>query len=154
MSFGEKIKSARISKGLTQRQLADAIGAKHNSISDWEKNKNKPDPDTIELLCGVLDISPNYLIGTNLNKIEPHSPQELNLIKKYRCLDFHGQDIIDTILEKEYERCVEDKDEEKETIKLVARSKNGPYKITREQAIALAKSASEAPNDANNKDMF
>lgn len=55
LSFGEKIKSARKSKSLTQRQLADKIGAAHNSISDWENDKNKPDPDTIELLCGVLE---------------------------------------------------------------------------------------------------
>ena len=37
MTFGEKIKTARISKHYTQRQLAELINAKHNSISDWEK---------------------------------------------------------------------------------------------------------------------
>lgn len=63
MTFGEKIRSARISKNLTQKQLADLIGAKHNSISDWEKNKSKPDVDTIELICGVLDLTPSYLVG-------------------------------------------------------------------------------------------
>ena len=62
LSFGEKIKLARKSKKLTQKQLAEKIGAAHNSISDWENNKNKPDPDTIELLCVVLDITPNYLL--------------------------------------------------------------------------------------------
>lgn len=36
MTFGEKIKQARIAKKLTQKQLAEKINAKHNSISDWE----------------------------------------------------------------------------------------------------------------------
>lgn len=37
MTFGEKIKQARTAKKLTQKQLAEKINAKHNSISDWEK---------------------------------------------------------------------------------------------------------------------
>ncbi len=63
MTFGEKIRSARISKKLTQKQLADLIGAKHNSVSDWEKDKSRPDMNTIESICGTLDINPSYLIG-------------------------------------------------------------------------------------------
>jgi transcriptional regulator with XRE-family HTH domain len=62
-TFGGRIKEARIKKELTQRQLADMIGAKHNSVSDWENDKNKPDPDTIELILGALDITANDLFG-------------------------------------------------------------------------------------------
>ena len=65
MTFGEKIRKARKDKGLTQRELAKLINAKHNSISNWENDQNKPDPDTIELICGVLDITPSYLMGFN-----------------------------------------------------------------------------------------
>lgn len=101
LTFGGKIKEARKAKHLTQKQLAEKIGAKHNSVSDWENNKNKPDPDTIELLCGVLDITPNYLLS--LETVE-FSPTEKLLIKKYRSLDPHGQDMVDTVLNKECER--------------------------------------------------
>lgn len=41
-TLGKRIKEARIKRGLTQRQLAEIIGVKHNSISDWENDKNKP----------------------------------------------------------------------------------------------------------------
>ena len=101
LSFGEKIKSARKSKNLTQRQLADKIGAAHNSISDWENDKNKPDPDTIELLCGVLEITPNYLLASSS---EDFSPDEKLMIKKYRALDEHGKGHVDTILQWESDR--------------------------------------------------
>lgn len=93
-SFGQKIKAARKEKGLTQRQLATLIGAKHNSISDWENDKNRPDPDTIELLCGALSLSPSYLLDSNL-KSESLSPSELSLIKKYRKLSPYQQGTID-----------------------------------------------------------
>lgn len=88
MTFGEKIKDSRKAQKLTQKQLADAIGAKHNSVSDWENDKNKPDPDTIELLCGVLNITPNYLLKSFE---EEFSTREKQLIKKYRNLDAHGK---------------------------------------------------------------
>ncbi len=62
MTFGEKLRSARKKKDLTQRELAELIDVKHNSISNWENDQNKPDPDTIELICGALDITPNELL--------------------------------------------------------------------------------------------
>lgn len=101
ISFGEKIRESRKQKGLTQKQLADLIGAAHNSISDWENNKNKPDPDTIELLCGALKITPNYLLASTE---EDFSPKEKGIIKKYRDLDPHGKEMVDFTLLKEWER--------------------------------------------------
>lgn len=64
MTFGEKLRNARKAKKLTQGELAEMIGAKHNSISDWENGKSKPDMDTVELLCGTLDVTPTYLMGS------------------------------------------------------------------------------------------
>jgi len=64
MTLGEKIKFARKTKGFTQKELANMVNAKHNSVSDWENDKSKPDPDTIELLCGALEVTPTYLVGT------------------------------------------------------------------------------------------
>lgn len=62
-SLGDKIREQRKFKGLTQRELADLIGAKHNSVSDWENNKNMPDSNTIKLLMKALDIDANSLLG-------------------------------------------------------------------------------------------
>lgn len=103
MTFGEKLRGSRISMKLTQKQLADRIGAKHNSVSDWENNKNKPDPDTIELLCGVLGITPNYLLNSSGDDF---SLSEKEIIKKYRVLDDHGKEMVDFTLQKEWERSI------------------------------------------------
>lgn len=101
LTFGEKIKNARKAKKLTQKQLAEKIGAAHNSISDWENDKNKPDPDTIESLCWVLEITPNYLLATSSDDF---SPAEKLMVKMYNELDLHGKEMVDLVLEKEHER--------------------------------------------------
>lgn len=62
MSFGVRLKALRKSRGLTQKELAIKINAKHTAISNWENGQNYPDVDTIELICGALDISPNQLL--------------------------------------------------------------------------------------------
>lgn len=104
MTFGEKIREARKAKNLTQKQLAEAVGSKHNSISNWEKDLNKPDPDTIELICGVLDITPNYLLGTASNEL---GPLEKDIISKFCKLDDIGKEIVTFLLDKEIQRAKE-----------------------------------------------
>ena len=71
IDFGANLKRARKEKKLTQRQLADMIGAKHNSISNWENGVNRPDPDTIGLICGALHVSPNVLLGSSIHFSHP-----------------------------------------------------------------------------------
>lgn len=75
-TFGSRLREARKMKGFTQKQLADAIGAKHNSISNWENDQNRPGPDSIELILGVLGISANSLLE---NKRLPWVKPELNI---------------------------------------------------------------------------
>lgn len=101
LSFGEKIKIARKTQGLTQKQLALKINAAHNSISDWENDKNKPYPDTIELLCGVLEITPNYLLATSSDDF---SPKDKLLVRRYNDLDSIGQSHVDAVLQWEFDR--------------------------------------------------
>ena len=61
--FGDKIREARKAAGLTQRQLADKVNVSNTSISNWEKNLSRPDPDTIQHLCWALNVQPNYFFS-------------------------------------------------------------------------------------------
>ena len=61
--FGDKIRAARKAAGLTQKQLAEKINVTNTSISNWEKNLSRPDPDDIEHLCWILGVEPNYLFS-------------------------------------------------------------------------------------------
>lgn len=63
--FGEKIRNARKSLGLTQRQLAEQLGVSNTSISNWEKGLSRPDADMIQNLCSILRLQPNDFYGTS-----------------------------------------------------------------------------------------
>ncbi|BCI60612.1 helix-turn-helix domain-containing protein [Solibaculum mannosilyticum] len=94
MTFGKKLRIARQKKGYTQKELAKLVGAKHNSVSNWENDQNKPDPDTIELICGVLGITPNYILSASQDEIMDERSKAL--IKKYQSLNETGKDQVDS----------------------------------------------------------
>jgi len=53
----EKLHAVRESKGLSQKWLAEQIGASRASYSMYECGKNRPSYQVVERLCEVLDIS-------------------------------------------------------------------------------------------------
>ena len=113
MTFGSQLRNARKAKQLTQKELAARINAKHNSISNWENDQNMPDPDTIQNLCWVLDVQPNYFFSMGdsrpmvtgmqlVNSDVSLSQDEAELLRKFRRLDARGQAAVLNVLEHEY----------------------------------------------------
>ena len=100
--FGIKLKEARTSAKLSQIELGKELGVGNTTISNWEKGIAKPDIDTIEDICSVLSVSPNYFF----KKRDPFAItlEQKNFLKRYKELDFHGKEMVDMVLDKEYER--------------------------------------------------
>ena len=55
-TFGEKLKFERQQAGMTQRELAEAIGVKQQQLSQWECDKVEPTLSNIVALLRALDI--------------------------------------------------------------------------------------------------
>jgi transcriptional regulator with XRE-family HTH domain len=99
MTFGKRLKNARKEKGLTQKELAALIHVKHNSISDWENDKNKPDIATVELLCGVLAITPSYIMGVKESDRPVLTADDAILIKKYHLLSDENKKMVTNLID-------------------------------------------------------
>lgn len=61
-TFGEKLKEARLSAGMTQSVLAQRIGIKQQQLSQWECDKVEPTLSNIVALLKVLQVNPDDLI--------------------------------------------------------------------------------------------
>ena len=57
MNIGRNISYFRQQQGLTQQQLADALGINKMAISNYEKGKRQPNIETVKAICKALDIS-------------------------------------------------------------------------------------------------
>ena len=63
MSPVNNLKIARKAKGLTQVEVANAIGLTQSGYSFWENGKAKIDQDQLLKLAQLFDVSTDYLLG-------------------------------------------------------------------------------------------
>lgn len=63
INYGQKLKKARESLGLTQEKVAEYLGLGTRYISDIERNKTKGSIDTLIKLCNIYNITPNDLLS-------------------------------------------------------------------------------------------
>lgn len=66
--LNENIKSIRISKGLSQEELAMRLHVVRQTISKWERGLSVPDSDMIISLAKVLETSVSVLLGEAINE--------------------------------------------------------------------------------------
>lgn len=57
MTVGEKIKTARIKKGLSQRQIAEQLGVSQPSYLEWEHGDSVPNWARMKSIAKILEIS-------------------------------------------------------------------------------------------------
>jgi len=87
------LKKLRTEKGVSQRQLGEAIGVSQQSINKYENYEIEPDIRTLIMMAQYFDTSVDYLIGnTDMRRvIEPTTAFDLNndealMVERYRQL--------------------------------------------------------------------
>ncbi len=102
----KNLKLLRETTGITQKQLADAIGVSQQSINKYENHKIEPDVDTMIKIADFFETSVDYLIGhTHIRRrIEETQSYDLNgaesrMLIGYRKLSKKQRDSVDLIIE-------------------------------------------------------
>ena len=79
MFNGKRLRQLRIKKGLTQEELGNLVSVTKVSICCYEKNNRTPNIETLLDLSTVLDTTPNYLLGTELQATINEDAEEYNV---------------------------------------------------------------------------
>ena len=66
--LGERIKKLRISRKLSQRELAELLGVSVTLISNYENSERTPSAENIIALANIFRCSSDYLLGIEKNK--------------------------------------------------------------------------------------
>ena len=111
MTIGDRIKARRVQIGLTVDQVADRIGKNRATVYRYESNDIEKFPlDILPPLAEVLNTTPAYLMGWS-DSADPRpatghppdlTPDEADLVYKYRALDYGGKLRIRSALDVEY----------------------------------------------------
>lgn len=84
MNIGNKIKELRRKRGVTQEQLANAVGISFQAVSKWENNIALPDITLMPLLANFFAVSMDELFDFNLEEMEKEIEKIVDEAYKYR----------------------------------------------------------------------
>ncbi|MBQ3436236.1 MAG: helix-turn-helix transcriptional regulator [Bacilli bacterium] len=95
MLLGKRIKSLRLDRGLTQKELGDMMGVTKVTIHCYENDKRMPTIDTLIALAEIFNVDINYLLGTDYHVIADKdskygvkmAEEEIKFIKTIRNYD-------------------------------------------------------------------
>ncbi|WP_065095187.1 MULTISPECIES: WO male-killing family protein Wmk [unclassified Wolbachia] len=81
---GQKLKSWRLERGYTQKDLAEKIGVKYWVILQYEKGNRRISIERLYAIAETLSISITDLIPVSKSCLEDEGEEILNLIRKYK----------------------------------------------------------------------
>lgn len=65
--FSEKLRKLRLSKGMTQSQLANSLGIAKSTVSMYENGNREPDFEMLEAIADIFNVDLNSLVSNNEN---------------------------------------------------------------------------------------
>jgi transcriptional regulator with XRE-family HTH domain len=118
--FPERLKSLIEEKGCSQRELAEQVGVKPNTVSDWMKHGTSPKVSTIYEMAKYFNVSFDYLFTGRHDAYNPNvvvlTDNELELLTHFRKLSEKEQYILIGVILNESRRSAVQDDEEKNAI--------------------------------------
>lgn len=111
--IGQILKNYRNKADVTVKEISDILTQKgfkasESTIYSWENGNSQPTPGALLEMCSAYKIE-NILEafgydGYNDDGSISLNMMETDLIEKYRTLDEHGKEVVDSVLDKEYKR--------------------------------------------------
>ena len=102
MPFGKRLKEARLNKGMTQEQLAQAVGVTKGAIGNYESEVSSPKETILIKLMAILNVDANYLFQDMLSNLpsQPSLPfDEQRLLSAYRVAEPKYRELALELLE-------------------------------------------------------
>ena len=84
IKLGEKIRSLRKQKNISQEVLAQYLGVSFQAVSKWENGDNLPDVTMIPAIASFFDVSTDELFDFNRIEMENKVQQSCWDIAEYR----------------------------------------------------------------------
>lgn len=128
--FKTLLKEMRSKKGMTQGELAKAVGVSPGNVGDWETGKSKPGYNALAALARIFEVSADYLLELDPSPVKaevdlsqykneqglacdgsPLSEDEADLVAMYRLLPSHEREDLFDLVYFKYRKHVEKKAE-------------------------------------------
>lgn len=100
-TIGQRIKHLREIKGMTQKELADAINSTRDSVAGWEINRTAPPLEAIIAMAVYFGVPSDFILGISNNVVMEVgilyglSPPAMERVAKYADFERSTQELPD-----------------------------------------------------------
>lgn len=111
MNVGERINELRKLRGFTRDEFAKYIDIPSTTLRNYELGTREPGHPFLVQMAYIFNVSTDYLLGltddkssvTEKYKNVQFTDDDMEHLNKYKSLEPHGKEMVDTVLDKEYE---------------------------------------------------
>lgn len=124
MKLGERLIQLRKERNYTRESFAEILGISKYTLRNYELGITEPGHPFLIKVADLFNTTIDYILGLTEERERlinlSLKSSEFEHIKKYRTLDPHGAEIVNFVLDKEYDRIINSKEtSEKEIITLI-----------------------------------
>lgn len=98
-ALGDTLRTARQARGMTQRDVATALGVKQASVQLWESGATKPQPDRLPRLAETLHLPYELLRDVVLGQPSQFSPEVEGLAMRLEAVDGRMRRAVSAMLD-------------------------------------------------------
>ncbi len=101
----ENLRALRKAEGVTQLELAEAIGVTQQSVNKYENHNIEPDIESLKRIADFFDTSIDYIVGHSELRFRPEelenyalNDEEARMIAAYRRLTSKQRSCVDAVM--------------------------------------------------------
>jgi len=99
MTLGDKIKTVRQLKKISQNELSELSGVMQKNISRYEQNSSIPSALTLKKIADALKVTTDYLLGDNEDDILIQDKELLQKFKVIQEMTGETKNLVTTFLD-------------------------------------------------------
>src|SRR4030042_2985391 len=102
MDFAQRLKKARMDKGLSQTELANLVGIHYTQIGRYENKGSQPSADVLAKLANALGVSSDFLTNGSTDELAESTLSDKELLNQFRAIEKmsdNDKNIIKTLID-------------------------------------------------------
>ena len=85
ITTGKQIRHLRTQSGMTQEELAGELNVTRQALSNWERDVNEPDINTLKKICFLFGVHMDVLAKEVITKMETYEKKEKRQLSLRGC---------------------------------------------------------------------
>lgn len=102
MGFAQRLKKARMDKGLSQTELGNLAGIHYTQVGRYENKGAQPSADILAKLANALGVSSDFLTNGSTDELAENTLNDKELLNQFKAIEKmadNDKNVIKTLID-------------------------------------------------------